>query len=221
VSGTTDGTDPRMFVPSYYAPVDEVAIREIIARYPFALLISLGPSGPRATSLPLLFETSDPREQRIIGHLAKRNAQAAELDSAGEVLAIFPGPNAYISPAWYKERPDVPTWNYVAVQARGTLNTIDDPDGKLAILERTITFMERCRPQPWRLAEAPKGRVQQLLPGIRAFRITVSSLEGVTKLSQTMPERDRLGVISGLTKEGDENGLTIARLMAKREEETK
>lgn len=221
MSGTSDRSDPRMFVPSYYSPADEGAIRGIIGRYPFAILVSAGPSGPRATSLPLLFETNDPREQRIIGHLAKRNAQAEELDSAGEVLAIFPGPNAYVSPAWYRERPDVPTWNYVAAQARGTLNTIDDPEGKLAILERTITFMERCRPRPWRLAEAPAGRVEQLLPGIRAFRITVSSLEGVTKLSQTMPERDRLGVISGLTKEGDESGLAIARLMAKREGETK
>ncbi len=206
-------TQPAMYVPAAYSAGDRVALRALIARYPFALLTTAGASGLWATSLPLVFETDDPDDDRLIGHLARRNGHAAALDDAAHVLAAFSGPNAYVSSRWYEERPEVPTWNYVAVQVRATLTPIDDDAGLYAILDRTTRVAERGRLD---LAGMPAGRSATLLPHIRGFRLTITAMDGTAKLSQTHPPGDRLRVIRGLLAEGDEGGREIALLMARR-----
>lgn len=206
-----------MYVPPHYAAGDASRLRALIERYPFALLVSGGAEGCWATSLPLVYETDDPAETRLIGHLARRNGHAQALETTRAALAVFSGPNAYISSRWYIAKPEVPTWNYVAVQARGELEIFRDEETTRFVLDRTTTVVERGKPAAWTLAEAPAGRVEALLPYIVAFRLTIRQLEGVTKLSQTMPQANRLNVIRGLLASGGEGELAIARLMAERE----
>ena len=65
------------------------------------------------------------------------------------VLAIFHGPHAYVSPTWYESDNVVPTWNYVAVHAYGTLRLIEDRDRLVNLIRRTVERYESAMPSPW------------------------------------------------------------------------
>lgn len=204
---------PSMFVPPYYAADD---LRALIRNHPFANVVTTAANGLFATSTPLVFETDAEDENRLIGHIALRNTHSDQLATAQPALAIFNGPNAYISPRWYVDKPQVPTWNYLSAQVRGTLEPVMDSEGARNILIRTISVMERTAPQPaWRLEDAPAGMVDMLLPRIRAFRLHIESLEGAAKLSQAHPAADRLRVIRGLLSESDASGREVAQIMAR------
>jgi transcriptional regulator len=132
--------------------------------------------------------------------------------AVSEVLAIFSGPHAYISPSWYEAPHTVPTWNYVAVHAYGRFELIEDQAQAVALLERTIATYEAGRPQPWQLQESPDF-VATLAAQIVAFRIPIERLEGKWKLNQNRPAEQRLRVIDRLTQQADENSLAIAAAM--------
>lgn len=201
-----------MHVPPAYA-ADAGALRAWIAARPFAQLVGTGPAGLLSTATPLIFAGDGPDESVsvLVGHMARRNPHAAWLD--GPALAIFAGPNAYVSPRWYLEGPDLPTWNYVGVQVRGSVQALDGDAEARAVLERTIAVMERQRPDPWRLDEADPTRVAALLPHIRAFRFRVERMEGAMKLSQNKPGTERQNVIAGLEASGMPGSAEVAALM--------
>lgn len=202
---------PEMYVPTHYAARDA---RALIRQYPFANVITGGGAALFATSTPLIFETDRDGEDRLVGHIALRNAHAEQLTTLQPALAIFNGPNGYISPRWYVDKPQVPTWNYLAVQVRGELDPILEPEAVLAVLRRTITLMEQGTENPWRLEDAPEGMTERLLPRIRAFRIRINAIQAAAKLSQAHPAADRLRVIRGLLAESDADGREVARVMA-------
>ncbi|QDV37706.1 Protease synthase and sporulation protein PAI 2 [Tautonia plasticadhaerens] len=133
-------------------------------------------------------------------------------DVRGEVLVVFNGPHAYISPAWYEEPGTVPTWNYVAVHAYGTFRLVEGRDGLLDILRRTVTAYESPRPEPWAFYES-EPHVERMLQAIVGFRIEIALLEGEWKLSQNHPEGRRRKVIRGLEGRADDDSLEIAELM--------
>jgi transcriptional regulator len=203
---------PEMYVPTHYAARDA---RALMRQYPFANVITGGGTMLFATSTPLIFETDGDDEDRLVGHIALRNAQAAQLTIVQPALAIYNGPNAYISPRWYVDKPQVPTWNYLAVQIRGELEPLLEPESALAVLRRTIALMERGTENRWRLEDAPPGDTERLLPRIRAFRIRIGSIQAAAKLSQGHPAADRLRVIRGLLSESDADGREVARIMAR------
>lgn len=126
---------------------------------------------------------------------------------------MFTGPHAYISAKWYQERPTVPTWNYLAAQLRGVIEPLDAPDEQLAILMLTASRLERESAAPWTIEQAPPGRVDELLPRIRSFRINVESFEGAAKLNQAQPPSDRERVVAALESRAGCGDLEIARLM--------
>lgn len=199
-----------MFVPDMYrAPAPAAIVR----RHPFAQLVTSGADGmPFATALPLYFET-DESETHLIGHLARRNPHATSMRTGQQVLAVFQGPHAYISPSWYVEKPEVPTWDYLAAQIRGTLEMIDDDARQLAILARTIELQEAGSARPWRMELAPEGRVMVLLPKIRSFRIAIERIDGVTKLNQMHPPGDRRRIAEQLERSGRTDAIELAQYM--------
>jgi transcriptional regulator len=203
-------TQRLLYAPNAYAASDPHAIARA---HPFALLVTHDGAETYATSAPI-FYVADDREDVMVGHMARRNPHAAALSAGQKALAVFSGPHAYISAAWYRDRPTVPTWNYLAAHVRGRLDPIDDPGEQLSILRRTAEIMERGAAAPWTLDQAPPGRVDFLLPMIRSFRITVERVEGVTKLNQTHGPADRLRVMEQLLAGDDPGGREIARLMA-------
>jgi transcriptional regulator len=199
-----------LFAPQAYAAAEP---RTIIRDHPFALLVTTDANGLHATPTPLYFETDDPEENRLIGHLARRNPQAQGLQQDQDCIAFFSGPHSYISGAWYRQKREVPTWNYIAAEVRGTLDPLDGSSENLAVLERISEALNKTYPSSWRLEDAPQGRIGTLLPHIRSFRITIREICGVTKLSQTHPPRDRAKVIQHLLERGDGWDIAVATLM--------
>ena len=116
-------------------------------------------------------------------------------------------------PAWYEEPGTVPTWNYVAVHAYGSFRPVEDRDGLLDILRRTVTAYESPRPVPWSFDES-EPHVEKLLGAIVGFRIEIARLEGMWKLSQNHPEGRRRKVIDGLRGRADEDSRSVAALMS-------
>ena len=199
-----------MFVPVPYAAKSP---RSIVEAYPFGLLVTTDAHGFHATQTPIFFETDDPAEVRLVGHIARRNPQASGLAPGQPALVVFTGPHTYISGSWYLTKPEVPTWNYVSAQISGILEPLDEPEQNRAVLEKTAQKLNAYGEGNWAMGDAPAGRVEVLLPYIRSFRITAHSIEGAVKLSQTHPQDDRERVIARLRRRGHDGDAEIARLM--------
>jgi len=176
-----------------------------------ATLVTHGRNGFRATILPMLFDPGDGPNGTLRGHLARGNPQWREIeasiaagggDGRGEALAIFDGPEAYISPAWYEEKrltgKVVPTWNYVTVQAHGTITTTHDPDWLIPHVGRLVARHEAARPDPWALSDAPDDYVRTQARAIVGLELRIARLEAKSKLSQNRSEGDIVGAIDGL-----------------------
>ena len=188
---TDPQSPPRHYRKPAYEAADPVAI---VGAYPFATIVS---GALHATFAPVVWER-DGDVSTLVGHLARRGTHAPSMRDGEPVLAIFSGPHAYISPRWYGEKPEVPTWDYIAAHVRGRLEPIDGEEAQEAVLRRTIDMIEQGFDQPWSIDDAPEGRVRTLIPYIRSFRIHVDTIEGTTKLSQTHPESDRARIVAGL-----------------------
>jgi len=205
-----------MYTPAHFAETDLAKLHAAIEAYSFATLVSQQEGELTASHLPLLLS----REQSeaalcgtLLGHVAKANRQ---WEAAGnEVLAIFAGPHAYISPSWYQEEKTVPTWNYVAVHAYGRLELVEDTLEKLAILRQAVGVYERNMPVPWQMPE-DGDYVRRLAEQIVAFKIPLARLEGKWKLNQNHPLARRQRVIAALRSRADEVSQEIAGLMEER-----
>jgi transcriptional regulator len=202
-----------VYVPSAFAESDTARLHEFIRRHNFGVLTSTSEGGLIASHLPLLLDADDGPHGRLLGHMAAANPQWRGL--RGEILAIFSGPHAYVSPSWYEEGGTVPTWNYVAVHAYGTFHLVADRDGLLGILRRSVQTYESPRPEPWAFDESAP-HVEAMLRSIVGFRIELTRLEGKWKLSQNHPEGRRRKVIRALEARPDEDSQAIARLMSER-----
>ncbi len=143
-----------------------------------------------ATHLPLVVK-DEGQHGLIHGHFARANPHWQAL-AGRETLVVFSGPHSYVSPTLYVEELSVPTWNYIAVHAYGTLELIDEADGKDALLKDLIALHEPAYAERWR--EMPAGFRRTMLAGIVGFRIVVARIEGKFKVSQNRSEIERHNV---------------------------
>lgn len=194
-------------------------LHEAIRATRLATLVTFGAEGIIASHLPIILDAADGPFGSIRGHLARANPQWREITPEVPALAIFPGPDAYISPSWYATKQQsgkvVPTWNYVAVHAYGTIEFFDDPDQLRAIVTDLTLLHEEARPDPWAVTDAPPEFIRAQLKGIVGFRLPIARLEGKWKLSQNRSDEDRAGVICGLKELGRPAETAIADPMAK------
>ncbi|HLX35839.1 MAG TPA: FMN-binding negative transcriptional regulator [Candidatus Limnocylindrales bacterium] len=201
-------------------------LAELCAVVP-ATLVTLGSEGFRASILPMLFDAVDGPHGTLRGHLARGNPQWRELESAiaaggdgaGEALAIFDGPDAYVSPAWYPEKRRtgrvVPTWNYVTVQAHGTITTRHDPDWLIPHVGRLVARHEANRSHPWALSDAPDDYVRSQARAIVGLELHITRLEAKRKLGQNRSDDDIEGAIEGL-EAGSPTERAVATEMRRR-----
>jgi transcriptional regulator len=149
------------------------------------------------------------------GHVARGN-ELAKADGA-EVLVIFRGPDAYVSPNWYPSKHvtgrEVPTWNYAVVHMHGRLRVIEDPIWLRALLERLTDRHETGQAAPWRVDDAPADHVEKLLGAIVGLEIAIERTEGKFKLSQNHPAANRAGVVDGLRVRAHRHDADLAGLM--------
>ena len=205
-----------VYLPPAFTEIREDILLAHIERHDFGLLVTHGTVGLIASQIPFLTEHRDGK-LFLQAHIARGNPQAADLDGAGEVLAIFAGPHAYISPSWYEAGPAVPTWNYAAVHAYGPARRIDDPIWLRALVRRLSERHEGREPAPWDIQALPEPYVQSMLNGITGIEIAVRRLEGKFKLSQNRPAADRPRIIAALEKRADADSHAVAKLMRERE----
>jgi transcriptional regulator len=184
------------------------ALHAVIRDAGLATLVSLTDHGLVASHVPLLLDPEPAPYGTLIGHLARPNPQA-DSRAEPEALAIFHGPEAYITPSWYATKrvtgKVVPTWNYVAVHAYGPLRFFDEPARLLEVVTRLTERHEAPRAAPWAVADAPADFIAGMLRGIVGFEMPITRLEGKRKMSQNRPAEDRAGVVAGLRAEGRED----------------
>jgi transcriptional regulator len=206
-----------MYIPSSFAVTELAELHAAMERYSFATLVSSGSGDLMASHLPLLVDRAAGPQGTLWGHFARANSQWEEAtagsEQAREVLVVFSGPHAYISPTWYQAERTVPTWNYVAVHAYGPLEVVDDEPSVLDLLQRTVNHFEARQPKPWRLEDQPAEFVAQLARQIVAFRIPIRRLEGKWKLNQNHPAERRQRVADQLATAASDNEREIAGLM--------
>jgi transcriptional regulator len=213
-----------VYLPSVFSETRPEVLAAHIERHDFGLLVSHDATGLQASHVPfLLVRRPAPAKAGgdalvLQGHLARPNPQVAQLAAGGEVLAIFAGPHAYVSPSWYQAGPSVPTWNYADVHAYGTVRLIAEEARLRDLLHRLSERHERANPAPWRMADQPADYLATMLKGIVGFEIAVTRLEGKYKLSQNRPAADRPRIVAALEERGDEEARAVARLMRSREQ---
>jgi transcriptional regulator len=193
-----------MYVPAHFAEDRVPVLHEAIRANGFATLVSMTSEGLIASHLPLMIDPEPAPYGRLIGHFARPNPQSREC--IGEALAIFLGPEGYITPQYYATKRQtgkvVPTWNYASIHVYGALNFVHERDRKLEIVTRLTNLHEGKLAVPWAVSDAPDDFVETMLRGITGFEVTITRLQGKWKMSQNRPESDRVGVVEGLRADG-------------------
>lgn len=191
-----------MYLPSAFRQDDLAELHAQLQASPFALLTSAGAAGVQASHLPLLLAPDEGEFGTLYGHFARANPHWRDLQGGAEALAVFSGPDAYISPGWYPAKAEhgkvVPTWNYIAVHARGPVELIEEPERLLQIVSRLSDQHESGRERPWAVSDAPREYIDSMLRAIVGFALPIRRLEGKWKLGQNRSAADQQGVRDGL-----------------------
>lgn len=206
-----------MYLPALFEETRSEVLHALMRERPFATLVTQGADGLTANHLPLHLDTAGSELGVLQGHVARANPlwkTAADT----EVLVIFQGPQAYVSPSWYPTKREhgkaVPTWNYVVVHARGRVRAIDDPAWLRAQLETLVESHEAGMAEPWRISDAPPDYIENMLKAIVGIEITLTELTGKWKTSQNQPEINRAGVVAGLREQDTTDARHMADLVA-------
>ncbi|HEX8266463.1 MAG TPA: FMN-binding negative transcriptional regulator [Pyrinomonadaceae bacterium] len=200
-----------MYIPTRFLETDRETILNFVEQNSFATLISFDGEKPIATHIPLLVEQTENEQIYLVGHIARANPQWKTFADSEEILAVFAGAHAYISPRWYDvPEQNVPTWNYQSIHAYGKPQIVEE---KNALVEMLGCLIAKFEPNTsYDLETISPEIVGRLVKGIVGFRIAVSRFEAAFKLSQHRPEF-HAGVISGLVENADENSMAIAAAM--------
>lgn len=202
-----------MYEQPAYAETDLAALQAHLRAWSFATLVTHGRHGLQSTPLPFLLDAEAGPFGTLTTHLARHNPIYADLCEADEVLVIFQGPHAFISPSWYRNRMTFPTWNYTLIHARGKPVVHEDEATVMSVLRRTVAHHDTPLGGDWDFETIPMSHTGSRLRVIAALDIPLTSLTGKMKLNQDKSIDDRRGVIAALERQGDANGLAVAQLI--------
>ncbi len=196
-----------MYVPRYFVEDRVEVLHAAIREAGLATLVTPGAGEFGVSHIPLFLEPEPGPLGRLVGHLARANSQCKSTPDGSTALAIVLGPNGYVSPSWYATKREtgrvVPTWDYVAVHAHGTVHFFDERERLLEVVARLTDRHEHARAAPWKVRDAPPDYLEGQLKGIVGVELTITRLEGQWKASQNKGEADRRGVEEGLREEGN------------------
>jgi len=205
-----------MYVPPHFREKRLSVLHDLIERSGLATLVTVGPNGLDASHIPMLLDRTVGPLGTLYGHIARANDQWHR-PAALPALAIFLGPDAFVTPSWYTTKKltgkVVPTWDYVAIHAQGQLTFFEDEERLLDLVTKLTQVHEGRREDPWAVSDAPRDFISAHLKGIVGFELSVSKLDGNWKLSQNRPAEDRAGVAEGLRREGGPQEVALAALM--------
>jgi transcriptional regulator len=201
-----------MYIPAPYAESRTEELQRMIREHSLGMLVTHGPAGLDANHIPFLLDTSAETGPRLLAHVARANP-VWQMGPAGpggtdgtEVMVVFRGPSAYISPNWYPGKHEthrrVPTWNYEVVHAHGRMRMRDDEKFVRGVIARLTRQHEASQPEPWKMGDAPPDYIAELMAHIVGIEIQVERLEGKRKLNQHHSAEDLQGAIEGLEASG-------------------
>jgi transcriptional regulator len=209
-----------MYTPSANAEHDTSTIRRFMHENPFCSLVTQTKNGLIASHLPMVLHENGSSCGTLSGHVARANSQWRDFTASEDALAIFTGPQHYISASWYPDKKihgrEVPTWNYVAVHAYGRMRIIEDTEWLLEHLRELTDRNEIIAKVPWRVSDAPRDFITKLTQGIVGIEIPISRVEGKWKVSQNRNERDAAGVMDGLDSLGTPASAAMRELVRQR-----
>jgi transcriptional regulator len=206
-----------MYIPKHFDEPRIEVMHDLIRARPLATLITLSAGGLNANHIPLHLSAEPAPFGVLSGHVARSNPIWSDLEKEIEVLAVFHGPDAYISPSWYASKQEngkvVPTWNYAVAHAYGWLRVIDDASWLRSQLEGLTAHSEAAFSNPWAVSDAPYEFTEKLIEAIVGIEITITKLSGKWKVSQNQPEQNQISVISGLRECGNFEAESMAALI--------
>ncbi len=205
-----------MYNPPAFRETDLPFIQDTMRAAKLANLVTVTAGGLTCTPLPLFLDDSQGEMGTLYGHVAKANPQWKEAPM-GDALAIFMGPDAYVTPSWYERKSldgkVVPTWNYVAVHAYGPVEFFEDASRLLDVVTRLTDLHEASRLRPWAVDDAPPDFIQAQLRGIVGLRLPITRIEAKRKMSQNRTAEDRANVKEGLSRSMDARERQAATLI--------
>lgn len=183
---------------------DPATLHALVRAQPLATLAVSHEGAMHVNHVPLYLDPTRGPHGTLVGHVGRGNGVWPLLPQ--QAVAVFHGPQAYVSPSWYPSKAidgkQVPTWNYATVHAHGTLNVVDDEARLREILDVLTDAHEAHRPEPWRMEDSPPDYIDKLLRAIVGVELAAERWEGIWKVSQNRSEVDRAGVVQGLLAEG-------------------
>lgn len=200
-----------MYIPNHYKNENQAELIDFIHENPFGIIVIQGENAPIASHIPFMIKGSPEDGYHLVGHLSKKNQIAQLLKNSMSVLAIFNGPQHYISSSWYKEE-EVPTWNYIAVHAYGSVS-IQSDSALLDSLHELVAQHEKYEKNPVNLTKMRPETINQY-KGVIGFTISINTLEGAYKLSQTRKE-DHQSIERELADKNNFQATEISNAMKK------
>ena len=206
-----------MYRPKHFEEQRQQALLDLIERYPLATIVYSYDGKLAANHAPMLFFGCDEGSDVLRGHVARANPLWKGVGDGLPTLAVFNGPDAYVSPNFYPTKREtgevVPTWNFAVAHVHGSLRAIDDVEWLRAFVVELTNRNEAKHTQPWAVSDAPASYIDMMLGAIVGIELVIERVEGKFKLSQNRSEADQAGVISGLGISHDHRDVEVADLM--------
>ncbi len=203
-----------MYIPKHFKEEDKTEIEKLIREFGFATLVSIKDNLPWATHIPLELITDETGNWFLHGHVARANPQWKNFETMSDVLAIFMGPHAYVSPSWYNHR-NVPTWNYKAVHVYGKATLVEGEKLEAMLRNLMKRYEEAHAEKPQGYDEIPANVLEKDLRGVVGFEIKVERIEASSKLSQNRDAESHQSVMDNLKKMDAYDAKRIAQEMGK------
>lgn len=204
-----------MYLPSHFQITDPDALRDFIQAHPLATLVVSDAEDLSADHIPLLITGNEASGWKLAGHVARANPLWKKAADGIDCLAIFHGPQHYISPNWYATKKEhgqvVPTWNYEVVHVQGRLRAVDDVEWLREFLQRLTETHEADQSQPWQVEDAPEEYLQRMLQAVVGIEIEIVTMIGKSKVSQNQPEVNQQSLITALLNKGSEVSEEMAK----------
>ncbi len=200
-----------MYTPSSFKEENPDVLFDLIEEHNFGIIFSQHQDQPEATHLPFLVHRQKGKHGTLIAHFAKANKHWEKLDESKDVLVVFQGPHSYISPAWYVNRAEVPTWNYATVHVFGKPKVIEDAAELNKMVKELTHFHEDQENTGWKFDEVPEKDYNTDLKAIVGLEIEISKMEGKFKFNQNKPDKDQKSVITKMDDLGREDISAIMK----------
>jgi transcriptional regulator len=214
-------TTAMLYMPPHFRQEDLAKIHADIAATGFAQLITVSGRGPIISHVPLFLKQDGPQDitghGALIGHLARGNPQWTESDLTKPAVAVFMGPDAYVSPSYYPSKLEnprvVPTWNFSVVHVTGMLEVFEDHDQLIADLTKLTAKHEARVKSGWQVSDAPADFLQRQTRGIVGIRMRITAFDAKSKLSQNRAPADQANVAATLAKSDAPSDRALAAKM--------